>query len=412
MAFSVVMPALEMAQETGKLIAWRKKEGDRVTKGEPLLEIETDKAVVEVEAPADGILAGIKASAGDDIPVGQTIAWIVAPGEAPPVESESAMPAARAGSHSPASPVKDQSQAAPAQDMTQAPGSSAKISPKARRLAKELGVDIAALRGSGAEGEILASDVQAAAAAPPPAAAAKKSADTEVPTSLGRIMAERTTQSWTTVPHFFVTREIEASGLDDYRNKVVAEMERSHSDAALDPPKNARITHTDLLVALTARVLLKHPRLNANWSAEGIRLHDHVNMGIAIAVNDGVVAAVIHDAHTASLSEISTQRHGVAERARAGKLRPADIADATFTISNLGMYQVDQFSAIITPPQAAILAVGSIVDRVVAVQGKPAVRPMMTLTVSCDHRVADGARAALFLSNLAEAIREPAKFLQ
>jgi len=135
-------------------------------------------------------------------------------------------------------------------------------------------------------------------------------------------------------------------------------------------------------------------------------------MGIAIAVNDGVVAAVIHDAHTASLSEISTQRHGVAERARAGKLRPADIADATFTISNLGMYQVDQFSAIITPPQAAILAVGSIVDRVVAVQGKPAVRPMMTLTVSCDHRVADGARAALFLSNLAEAIREPAKFLQ
>jgi pyruvate dehydrogenase E2 component (dihydrolipoamide acetyltransferase) len=225
-------------------------------------------------------------------------------------------------------------------------------------------------------------------------------------------MAERTTQSWTTVPHFFVTREIEASGLDDYRNKVVAEMERSHSDAALDPPKNARITHTDLLVALTARVLLKHPRLNASWSAEGIRLHDHVNMGIAIAVNDGVVAAVIHDAHTASLSEISTQRHGVAERARAGKLRPADIADATFTISNLGMYQVDQFSAIITPPQAAILAVGSIVDRVVAVQGKPAVRPMMTLTVSCDHRVADGARAALFLSNLAEAIREPAKFLQ
>ncbi|MGA2746234.1 MAG: dihydrolipoamide acetyltransferase family protein [Candidatus Sulfotelmatobacter sp.] len=412
MAFSVVMPALEMAQETGKLIAWRKKEGDRVTKGEPLLEIETDKAVVEVEAPADGILAGIKASAGDDIPVGQTIAWIVAPGEAPPVESESAMPAARAGSHSPASPVKDQSHAAPAQDMTQAPGSSAKISPKARRLAKELGVDIAALRGSGAEGEILASDVQAAAAAPPSAAAAKKSADTEVPTSLGRIMAERTTQSWTTVPHFFVTREIEASGLDDYRNKVVAEMERSHSDAALDPPKNARITHTDLLVALTARVLLKHPRLNASWSAEGIRLHDHVNMGIAIAVNDGVVAAVIHDAHTASLSEISTQRHGVAERARAGKLRPADIADATFTISNLGMYQVDQFSAIITPPQAAILAVGSIVDRVVAVQGKPAVRPMMTLTVSCDHRVADGARAALFLSNLAEAIREPAKFLQ
>ncbi len=141
-------------------------------------------------------------------------------------------------------------------------------------------------------------------------------------------------------------------------------------------------------------------------------LHDHVNMGIAIAVNDGVVAAVIPNAHTASLAEIAIQRRDVAERARAGKLRPADIADATFTISNLGMYQVDQFSAIITPPQAAILAVGSIADRVVAVQGQPAVRPMMTLTISCDHRVADGARAARFLADIADAIREPAKILQ
>jgi pyruvate dehydrogenase E2 component (dihydrolipoyllysine-residue acetyltransferase) len=169
-------------------------------------------------------------------------------------------------------------------------------------------------------------------------------------------------------------------------------------------------------VALTARVLLKHPRLNASWSAEGIRLHDHVNMGIAIAVNDGVVAAVIHNAHSASLDEIATRRRDVAERARAGKLRPSDIADATCTISNLGMYQVDQFSAIITPPQAAILAVGGIADRVVAVQGQPAVqievRSMMTLTVSCDHRVADGARAALFLRDLAEAIQEPAKLLK
>jgi pyruvate dehydrogenase E2 component (dihydrolipoamide acetyltransferase) len=151
--------------------------------------------------------------------------------------------------------------------------------------------------------------------------------------------------------------------------------------------------------------------LNASWGAEGIRLHDHVNMGIAIAVNDGVVAAVIPNAHTATLAEISSQRRDVAERARAGKLRPTDIADATFTISNLGMYQVDEFSAIITPPQAAILAVGSIADRVVVVEGKPAVRPMMTLTLSSDHRVVDGARAALFLNDLAEAIRDPRKWL-
>ncbi len=398
MAFSVVMPALEMAQETGKLIAWRKQEGDRVTKGEPLLEIETDKAVVEVEAQADGILAGIKASAGDEIPVGQTIAWIVAPGETPPVENESAAPAARAGSHAKTEP--SQVAAAQAGSVGPAPVSSVKISPKARRLAKELGVDLATMRASGPGGEILASDVQAAAAAP--AAAEHQSAGIEVPSSLGRIMAERTTQSWTTVPHFFVSREIEATALNEYRERVVAEIESTHQ---------VRVTHTDLLLALVARVLLKHPRLNASWTADGIRLHDHVNIGIAIAVNDGVVAAVVHNAHTASLAEIASQRRNVAERARAGKLRPADIADATFTISNLGMYQVDQFTAIIMPPQAAILAVGGITDRLVVVQGQPAVRPMMTLTLSCDHRVADGARAARFLSDLAEAIREPAKFL-
>jgi pyruvate dehydrogenase E2 component (dihydrolipoamide acetyltransferase) len=390
------MPALEMAQETGKLLAWRKKEGDRVTKGEPLLEIETDKAVVEVEAPADGILAGIKAVEGSDIPVGQTIAWIVAPGEAIPAESESAGPAARAGSHA----KPETSHTVTAEHKTPPP-SGERISPKARRLAKELGVDIATVRGSGPGGEILASDVQAASVAAS-SQAEKQSGKLEVPSSLGRIMAERTTQSWMTVPHFFVTREIEATALNQYRDRMLAEIERSHQ---------IRITHTDLLVALTARVLLKHPRLNASWRAEGIRLHDHVNMGIAIAVNDGVVAAVVPNAHSASLAEISIQRRDIAERARAGKLRPADIADATFTISNLGMYQVDQFSAIITPPQAAILAVGAIADRVVAAQGQAEVRSMMTLTVSCDHRVSDGARAAMFLSDLADAIREPAKFV-
>jgi pyruvate dehydrogenase E2 component (dihydrolipoamide acetyltransferase) len=394
MAFSVVMPALEMAQETGKLLAWRKKEGERVSKGEPLLEIETDKAVVEVEAPADGVLAGIKASEGAEIPVGQTIAWIVAPGEQPPSDSETVVPSARAGSHARAehaAPVVASAASAP-------PATTARISPKARRLAKELGVDLATVRGSGAGGEILASDIETAAAGARPSS---ESGDRiEVPTSIGRIMAERTTQSWTTVPHFFVRREIDATALNQIREQIGAEI---HS---------IRITHTDLLVALVARVLMKHPRLNASWAADGIHLHDHVHMGVAIAVNDGVVAAVIHNSHTAALAKIAAQRGEITERARAGKLRPADIADATFTISNLGMYQVDQFSAIITPPQAAILAVGSIADRVVVIEGKPAVRPMMTLTVSCDHRVADGARAAMFLADLAGAIGDPGNCLK
>jgi len=401
MAFSVVMPALEMAQETGKLIAWRKKEGDRVSKGEPLLEIETDKAVVEVEAPADGVLAGINASEGAEIPVGQTIAWIVAPGEQPPADatSKTARPTARAASR-----VRgEQAQARVSIPPDQAAASAAKISPKARRLAKELGVDVAAVHGSGPGGEILASDVQAAAVAPAaPQVEEKKSVRIEVPTSLGRIMAERTTQSWTTVPHFFVSRDVDATALIAYRERFVSGTEHAH---------HIRVTHTDVLVALVARVLLKHPRLNASWSADGIRLHDHVNMGVAIAVSDGVVAAVIPNADMANLHEIATQRRDVAERARAGKLRPTDIADATFTISNLGMYDVNQFSAIITPPQAAILAVGSIAERVIAENGQPVVRTVMTLTTSCDHRVVDGARAATFLSDLAEAIHEPAKLL-
>jgi pyruvate dehydrogenase E2 component (dihydrolipoamide acetyltransferase) len=396
MAFSVVMPALEMAQETGKLIAWRKKEGDRVTKGEPLLEVETDKAVLEVEAPADGILAGVTAAAGADVPVGQTIAWIVAPGEKPPTESESpaSAPGARGKTESHAAPVAASHPETPALQ-------GARISPKARRLAKELGVDLTAVRGSGPGGEILASDVEAAGA-PSVSSVATKQGSIEVPSTLGRLMAERTTQSWTTVPHFFVTREIDATALNEFRKKLTPQIERTH---------NIRITHTDLLVALVARTLLKHPRLNSSWTAEGIRLHDHVNMGVAIAVKDGVVAAVIPNAHIASLAEIARQRRDIAERARAGKLRPADIADATFTISNLGMYHVDQFTAIITPPQAAILAVGAIADRVVAVEGKSAVRPMMTLVLSCDHRAVDGARAAMFLEDLAAAAREPAEKL-
>lgn len=403
MAFSVVMPALEMAQETGKLIAWRKKEGERVAKGEPLLEIETDKAVMEVEAPADGILAGIKAAAGADIPVGQTIAWIVAPGEKVPAENQAveAAPGARAKTDQPAA-------ATVSAGLDAAPATlSAKISPKARRLAKESGIDISRLRGSGPAGEILASDVQAASTSKTTPIAdisirEKKSGKVEAPTSIGRLMAERTTQSWASVPHFFVSREIDAQALNEYRQRVAAEIGRTHQ---------IRITHTDLLVALVSRVLLKHARLNASWSSEGIRLHDYVNMGLAIAVNDGVVAGVIPNAHVVALADIAIQRAEVTERARAGKLRPADIADATFTISNLGMYHVDAFSAIITPPQAAILAVGAIADRVVAVEGKVAVRPMITLTLSCDHRVADGARAAMFLNDLADALRDPGGIL-
>lgn len=401
MAISVVMPALEMAQETGKLLAWRKKEGESVSKGEPLLEIETDKAVVEVEAPGDGILAGITAGVGAVIPVGETIAWLVAPGEKPPAKAAIAAPAARATGGT--TPQAVAAAAAPAAMKVAA--AAPQISPKARRLAKELGVDIGQIRGTGPEGVITGEDVQKVADskgaavggvvhAPAPA--------TESLSTVARLMAERTTQSWTSVPHFFLVRDVDASELIAAQKRFSAEAERTQSVAP---------TITDLLIALIARTLTKHPRMNASWTGDGIRSNADVNVSVAMAVKDGVVGAVIHKADTLKIAEISTLRRELTGRARGGRLRPADIAGGTFTLSNLGMYKVDAFSAIITPPQAAILAVGTISDRVVAVDGKPSVRPMMTMTLSSDHRVVDGARAAEFLSDLADATREPEELL-
>ncbi len=406
MAISVVMPALEMAQETGKLISWLKKEGESVAKGEPLLEIETDKAVMEIESPGDGVLAGVKIEAGAEVPVGRTIAWIVRPGEVPPadevaVESGRKITAVPAASAISTAASANQS-ATSAQSAAPSAPQAVKISPKARRLASERGVNLADVRGSGAGGEILASDILAAveskASAPAP------TVDSSSPIS--RLMAERTTQSWTTVPHFFVTREVDAGALNEARQKLGAEIEKS---------RGLKLTHTDLLVALVARVLLKHPRVNASWTREGVHANPEINIGIAMAVDDGVVAPVIHNAHKAEMGEIAVQRRDLTERARGGKLRPADIAGGTFTISNLGMFGVDAFTAIIIPPQAAILAVGRIADRVVPVgvgpEAHPGVRPMMSLTVSSDHRVVDGARAAEFLRDLAEAILNPHRSL-
>ncbi len=385
MAVSIVMPALEMAQETGKIISWLKKEGDSIAKGEPLAEIETDKVVLELEASADGVLAGVKAAAGDVVQVGKTIAWIVAPGEKPPVEMDSAAPAARTMTEQ-----SKQAVALSAPAPASAPKVEAKVSPKARRMAQELGVDLSQIVGTGPGGVISGEDVQRAAesqktASQPSAVPAPSGAPAL--SSIARLMAERTTQSWTTAPHFFLVREIDASALVAAREK--------HGKA---------VTHTDLLVAIVARALAKHPKMNASWTGSAIQFNPNVNISLAIAVKDGVVGAVIPNADTATLTAISARRRDLAERARAGRLHPPDVTGGTFTISNLGMFGVDAFSAIITPPQAAVLAVGRIADRVVPVNGLIGIRPILTMTLSSDHRVVDGAQAAAFLNDVAEAL--------
>ncbi|MCU1314530.1 MAG: Dihydrolipoyllysine-residue acetyltransferase, partial [Acidobacteriaceae bacterium] len=281
MAISVVMPALEMAQETGKLVSWLKKEGERVRKGEPLLEVETDKAVLEVEAAEDGVLAGISGEVGTDIPVGQVIAWIVAPGESAPATAK--VPEVVAPTV--ASVAQASAIAAPA-----AAASSGQISPKARRMAKEAGIDLATVRGSGAGGEVLASDIQTLVDAKASGAAtAPPAAQQPVLSSIHRLMAERTTQSWTTVPHFFVQRHVDATSLNQARAAVGAAVQQSHG---------VKLTHTDLLIAAVGRTLTSHPLVNASWIDQGVRLNPDINIAIAMAVEDGVVSAVVPKAST------------------------------------------------------------------------------------------------------------------
>jgi pyruvate dehydrogenase E2 component (dihydrolipoamide acetyltransferase) len=384
----VIMPALGMAQETGRVLRWLKAEGDAVAKGEPLMEVETDKVTVEIEAPADGLLAGVRAEAGSDVPVGQAVALILAPGESVPENGASAPsdvpPAAAAPSVQRAKPEAARAEPAARRRLA---------SPKARRLAAQQGVDLDSLGdGSGPHGAVLAADIVAAAGAP---VAAARAGEELAVSRIWEVMAERTTRSWTTAPHFYLVREVDAGRLQSWRQVARA---RLGSDVSV----------TDLLVRAAAAALRRHPRVNGAWADGALRAHDEVNVGIAVAVEDGLVVPVVHGADRLGIAGIAARREAVVARAREGALRPEDLDRGTFTISNLGMFGVDAFNAVLATPQAAILAVGRIAERVVAVEGQPTVRPMMTLTLSCDHRAVDGANAARFLSELADLIEEPA----
>jgi pyruvate dehydrogenase E2 component (dihydrolipoamide acetyltransferase) len=278
------------------------------------------------------------------------------------------------------------------------PGRRVRASPKARRLAQERGLDLKAIRGSGLDGAVLAADL-------PSLSGRGAGGEGELPAGtevlsvsrMWRVMAERVTQAWTTIPHFYLLREVNAARLIAWREEA---QKRAHN-----------LTYTDLLVKLTAAALRAHPRVNASWKDGGIALNPDINIGLAVAVDDGLIVPVIHRADQLGLSELAARRAELVAKAQAGKLPLADLSGGTFTLSNLGMYGVDAFNAIVNPPQAAILAVSRIADRVVALNGQPAVQPMMTLSLSCDHRVVDGARGAPFLQTLAEQIEEPMRLL-
>jgi pyruvate dehydrogenase E2 component (dihydrolipoyllysine-residue acetyltransferase) len=436
MATNVIMPALELAQETGKVVRWIKAPGDTVRKGEPIVEIETDKVTVEIEAPAAGVLRDVTAQEGDVVPVGHTIAIIAAPGEvpstlSPPGRGQGAgagVEGAPADTRVKASPLARRIAEEHGVDLARVKTASGKIekadvlayvesrktvaaptngsagrlvaaSPKARRLAAERGVDLRAVKGSGPGGAVIAVDVSALplAAAPPLTLPSPLRGEGEVGT-VWRIMAERMTASWTTAPHFYLVREVNVT-------RFVAWLGKARKQTG------AHVTYTDLLVKLVAATLAQHPRVAVSWKDGRLERHADVNIGLAVALDDGLVVPVLHRADTLGLKEIAARREDLVSRAQAGKLRPADVQGGVFTISNLGMYGVDAFNAIVNPPQAAILAVGRIVDRVVPVDGRPAVQPTMVLTLSCDHRAVDGARGAQFLGALADLVEEPLALL-
>ncbi len=376
MPTQVIMPALGMAQDTGKVLRWLAPEGQPVVKGQPLMEIETDKVTVEIEAPASGVLAGVRAQAGQDIPVGQVVAFILASGESLPAEAPVIAPAPPA--HAAAAPTPP---ASPAPPRT---GGRPPASPKARRLAQERGVDLSRLTGSGPGGEITSADVTGAPASTP------QQASPIAVSGAWRTMAERLARAWSSVPHFYLTRDVDAQGLIEWRRRLQAVV--------------PAVTYTDLLVALTARALRTHPRLTARWEDGRIAGEMQIGIGIAVATADGLIVPVILRPDERTVEEIARVRHDLVTRAQAGRLRPEDVHGGTFTISNLGMFGVDAVAAIVNPPQAAILGVGRIADRVVAISGSSAVRPALTLTLTCDHRVVDGARGAEFLGTLADLI--------
>jgi pyruvate dehydrogenase E2 component (dihydrolipoamide acetyltransferase) len=428
MSKDVIMPALGMAQETGTLLRWFKAVGETVTKGEMLMEVETDKANVEIEAPASGILADVTAQPGDVIPVGQVIARIVAADERRDVPVERLPRAEQTTAR--ISPVAariaqehgvDVSQIKTARGVIQkedvleyiaaqnpspptplpkSEGGNGRVlaSPKARRLADERGIDLKTLRGSGPDGAVLAADVLAVERSDVPVERLESAAKSIGVSSIWRVMVERLSHAWTTIPHFYLTRDVNAARLISWRDAAKSKIEK--------------ITYTDLLVKLVAAALQQHPRVNASWQNNTIQLNPHINIGLAIAVEQGLVVPVIQDASALSLHEITARRVALIERANASKLSLNDLSGGTFTISNLGMYGVDAFNAIVNPPQAAILAVSRIAERVVPVNHQPSVQPMLTLTLSCDHRVVDGARGAQFLDTLAQLIEEPLSLVE
>jgi pyruvate dehydrogenase E2 component (dihydrolipoamide acetyltransferase) len=423
-ATQVTLPRLGQGMETGTILRWLKSVGDRVEKGDVLYEVETEKATQEVEADESGVLLKLVAQEGDEIEVGKPIAVIGEEGEDVPDESPTPSEAAPAATQAPAGdePAPRADETAPPDTAGVEPTPAAaempsgeteareqaaqradgrvKASPLARRIAKERGIDLAQLEGTGPEGRIVAEDVERAAAAPPAwAAPLAGPAEVEVVklTGVRRTIARRLTEAWS-APAFQIAMSADMRAVLRLRELLV---ERA-------PEGAVRPTVSDILVKASALALLRHRPVNAVFAGEEIHLYPTANIGLAVAIDAGLVVPVIPNCERRSVREIAEARADVVARARSGKLTSGDLEGGTFTISNLGMYGVERFTAVLNPPQAAILAVGAIEERPVAEDGAVAIRPRMDLNLTCDHRTIDGATASEFLRTLKDFLEEPA----
>jgi pyruvate dehydrogenase E2 component (dihydrolipoamide acetyltransferase) len=398
MANEVKLPRLGQGMEAGTINKWLKSEGDTVAKGEPLFEVDTDKVTQEVESDFAGVLLKIVLPSGE-APVGQTIAFIGEQGEEVPAEPAGAGSAS--GKPQPAETRKppEPRASASASAEAQTNGGRIKASPLARRIARERGVDLASLSGTGPDGRIVAEDVERGGAAAPARAAAQAAPSAEaesVPlTSIRKTIARRLTAAWE-APVFQLT--------------VSADMTRANELVARARELNpgVRVTVTDLLAKICAQALMRHRDVNVQFADDALLRFPTANVGIAVAAPAGLVVPVVRGVERLSLAELAAARAEVVGRAREGKLTSQDLEDGTFTISNLGMYGIEQFVAVLNPPQAAILAVGATLDTPVARGGAVAVRPMLTMTLTVDHRAVDGAAGADFLRTVKQFVEEPA----
>ena len=394
MATEIKLPRLGQGMESGTIVKWLKAEGEPVTKGEPLYELDTDKVTQEVEAEADGVLLAISVREGEVL-VGRTIGVIGKPGESFEVAAEPAPAAPVTAAPAPVVELAAEPAPAPATDN----GGRLKASPLARRIARERGIDLHALSGTGPDGRIVAEDVERAAAGGAPLRAVP-SAPVEgvelVPlTSLRKTIARRMTEAWQ-APAFQISMSADMSRALELRALLV---ERQGD--------GAKPTISDVLTKVCAAALLQHRAVNARFAGDAVELHPTANIGIAVALPGGLVVPVIPSCERKTIQEIANARSDVVGRARDGKLTQADLEGGTFTISNLGMFGVEQFVAVLNPPEAAILAVGAIEEKPVVRDGELEIVPLMNLTLTCDHRSIDGATAAEFLGTAKAFLEEP-----